>query len=70
MLPVRDDIEDIPGVWAWDNGGGYLLRELHFSCGVSIILVSGEGICSIMGVARMEIDGTPVSLRIIRRYVE
>ena len=49
MLPVRDDIEDIPGVWAWDNGGGYLLRELHFSCGISIILVLGEGICSIRG---------------------
>ena len=25
MLPVRDDIEDIPGVRAGDNGGGYLL---------------------------------------------
>lgn len=29
---------------------------MHFSCGVSIILVSGEGICSIRGVARGEIE--------------
>ena len=52
MLPVRDYIEDISGVRAGDNGGGYLLRELLFSGGISIILVSREGIYSIRGVAR------------------
>ena len=48
MLPVRDDIEDIPGVWAWDNGGGYLLswcfgctQGEHTGQGCSLLCLEG-----------------------------
>ena len=71
MLPVRDDIEDIPGVRAGDNGGGYLLRGV--ALGVHRGSMPDRG-CSLLclegGIDRIEREDGGEIERFITREVE